>query len=147
MINKILALFCIVLATAWYHGATRIPALASGGDPLGPRAFPMLLAAGLLGCAALLFFEARRQGSPAMERGDTDLRAVGVAIGLIALYFVLFERLGYLLSTMLFMAAGMLCCHANKRVALICALAFPLCSNLLFARLLKVPLPSGTLFS
>jgi hypothetical protein len=143
MTNKLLALFCAALSAIYYYGATRIPALDVGGDPLGPRAFPMLLAVCLLFCMALLMLEQRRHGSPDIEHGN--LRVVFVTAALVAFYFILFEALGYLLSTILFMTIAMLRCHARKWVALLCAVLFPLASSQLFA-LLGVSLPSGASF-
>ena len=145
MINKLLALFCAALSVIYYFGATRIPALDAGGDPLGPRAFPMLLAVCLLICAALLIVEQRRHGGSQFERGNADLYTVFIAIALVALYFISFESLGYLLSTISFMTVAMFWCHARKWVALFCAVSFPLLSNALFT-LLGVALPSGASF-
>jgi putative tricarboxylic transport membrane protein len=145
MINKLLSRFCIALSVIYYLGATRIPALDAGGDPLGPRAFPMLLAVCLLVCAALLVIEQRRHDGSKFEPDNTDMGAVFLAALLVSLYFVSFESLGYLLSTILFLTIAMFCCHARKWVALSCAIFFPLFSNLLFT-LLGVALPSGVSF-
>ena len=103
---------CIVVLTGVYFWATsQIPTLEIG-DPLGPKAFPRLLGAGMIIAAVLLLLEmlkARKAESKPAEPTAAEPRDIGsykivagVAV-VTGLYFVLFEPLGYAVSTGLFL--------------------------------------------
>jgi putative tricarboxylic transport membrane protein len=143
-----------VLALAW----TIEPGIQT--DPLGPRAFPAALGAGIALCGGLLAAtvllgpgEGGRKG-PILEPGSegeaeagpvSPARLLG-AIAATAAYVALFAPLGYLLATPPYVAAIILI-HggAAQRTLLI---APPLVTGLLYGAFrfgLLIPVPEGIL--
>jgi len=152
----VLIVIAIVATTAAYGGLTAaIPVLAVG-DPLGPRAFPSVITAGMAISAVLLALEiwrARRAAAPAQAEpsGQPPLGRRGVvSLGTVVLCFVLYvllvEPLGFVLASGLFLMAS--CTTLNRRIwrtNLTVAIGVPLALYLLLAKLLMVPLPAGLL--
>jgi putative tricarboxylic transport membrane protein len=130
------------------------PALS---DPLGPQIFPLLVCAGLFLCAVLMAVEAWRANAAAATRtpstGDTGARfdtgallVVGGICVWTALYFVAFERAGFVISTVVFLFGLMAVFNPGRTgVNACCAAGFALGAWLLFVKLLSVRLPSGIL--
>ena len=120
------------------------------GDPLGPKAFPVLLGVGMLLASVVLVLEARRGHTPeavARPPGQRGGRLVaGAVVAWTALYFWSFEWLGYVAATTLYLFPLMFA--FNRRAWLsngLTAILFSSVSYLLFTRLLDVRLPSGVL--
>lgn len=129
-------------------------------DPLGPRAFPVALSAGmaicgiLLAAGALVFRGRPRRRTPTLDVDDEEAAESGPAspvrlIGAIAVtgvYLMLFEPLGYLLSTPLYVA-GVLLLHggAPRRALVITPVAVTLGLYATFKYGLLIPLPEGVL--
>lgn len=143
--SYLLALAGIIITTVYYWGIQAIPQL-SMGDPLGPRAFPQLLCIAMLFSCLLLLLEGRKKmaSRPALSGSFTPVLA---ALVVIALYFIGFKPLGYVVDTTLFLLLTMGWCHPKRRQAVTVAILFPIASWYLFRELLDVPLPGGLLFS
>jgi putative tricarboxylic transport membrane protein len=121
---------------------------ATAADPVGPRGFPSLLGLAILACGVALALG--RRGTPA----DADAESRGTlapgsllgAIGLTALYLAVLEPAGYLLATPPYLAALLLVQgHVTARAFALTALGVPAVLYLLFAVLMRVPLPPGPL--
>jgi len=166
-----LIVIAIVASAAGYAALTAaIPVLAVG-DPLGPRAFPTLIAIGMALSAALLLIEmwrARRavratpvpaaagagqpsitpapcetQQVPLGRRGALVLLAV---VALFGLYISVVETLGFVLASAAFLLACCTLLDSRRWLAnLLVAAGVPLGLYLLLARMLMVPLPAGPL--
>jgi putative tricarboxylic transport membrane protein len=128
------------------------------GDLLGPKAFPRalgtcLLAGGLYVAIRAWRLSARRAAAALESEGDEDepnipastIRAVGV-MALSVLYGLLLTRLGYLVATPVFVAAGLYVLSVRSRILLVAVpLVLTAFCYYVFAELLRVPLPSGVL--
>lgn len=129
-------------------------------DPLGPRAIPLALGAGialcglLLGAAALVFRGARGRMGPlsdstaeqaAPEGPFSATRLIGAVVAT-ALYVAVFERLGYLLATPPYVAAILLI-HGNAlpRAFLVAPLLITVVLYVTFRFGLLIPVPGGIL--
>lgn len=120
-------------------------------DPLGPRGFPLLLGLALVVCGLTLLGQARRgRGAAGAAPSDDDgPLAAGQLVGgiaLTALYVWALEPLGYLLATPPFLAA-LLVLQGGVRLGafLWTVLALPTALFVVFAGLMRVPLPLGVL--
>jgi hypothetical protein len=135
-----LAVVLVGLVAAWL--ARRLPAQAGFG--LGPAFLPFWTGLVLAGCGAwLVLHPGPAEGTRAAAR-EVGRAALGVA--LLAGYAVLLEPLGYVGSTALFLAAGILGldrAHPGRAVGLGLASAGVLV--LIFRVWLRVPLPAGPL--
>lgn len=112
-------------------------------DPLGPSAFPQLLA-GLLAVTALVLLF--RPG-PGVEwpRGLALLRQV-VAVGVLLAYAFVLEPLGFIPTTAVAIAVVALQLGARYGHAALLGVAVSAVLFVLFDLLLGLPLPAGALF-
>ncbi len=113
MADRIIFACMLVLAGVYFWATAQIPSLDLG-DPLGPKAFPQLLGVGLLISAGMLLAEIikKKKAVPqprAAETADPAQRPhywVVVAVaGWTALYVLVFEPLGYVLATTIYLLA------------------------------------------
>lgn len=151
MADRIIFVCTLVLAGVYFWATSKIPSLELG-DPLGPKAFPNMLGAGLLIGAAMLLAEIirGRRNAAASDGKSSKLEAhhgvvAAVAAGTAA-YIVAFEPLGYVISTAAYLLV--LTHFFNKGRHLMNALTgvlFALFSYLLFTKALGVNLPAGIL--
>lgn len=129
---------------AW--GGSRLPAVP--GQDVGPAAFPMLIGFGLAGCGALIAlgighgFEVPEEEAP--RSWAQGLRAL-LPPGLLLLYVLLADWLGFLLTAAGIVLAMAMALGARWRLAVPLAVLAPLVVHLVFYRLLRVPLPEGLL--
>jgi putative tricarboxylic transport membrane protein len=139
----------VLLAAIYVAAATqlRMPAFS---DPVGPRMVPYLIAAGLiLSCIALAIehmVDRARKAAPASDPGDGLTGVALVALGLLVGYYLLFDALGFIVSTGVFLFAFL--SYTNRRrwlLNLSIAAGVPVAMYLLLATLLGARLPAGIL--
>ncbi len=151
-LDRWLGLFLVVLAVIWLWLAyAYIPGARSDAEP-GPRAFPVLLGAILLGLGAVMtvsaFLASRRPGAktelPAVQR--REVMVVAGTFALLMLYAFLLERAGFVISTLLAVVLAMRVLLHRQPWGLTLAMASgtTLFCWLLFAVLLEAPLPRGS---
>ena len=142
MSDRIVGLVLIVLA-AWY-GWTAGEYQADFADPLGPSAFPRLLAPFI---AALgLWLILRPDPEPDWPRGST-LLAQAVAVALMLAYALAIVPLGFLLSTAILAALLAVMLGARPLPAATSGVAVSASCYTLFTYGLELSLPTGTLFA
>ncbi len=153
MVDRIIFVCTVLLAAVYLWATSKIPTLALG-DPLGPKAFPQMLGVGLLIGAGMLLAEIIRAGRN--KSGNTEKAAplrfekhdavvLAVIIGT-AVYVFAFERLGYLISTAIYL---LVMTHFFNRgrwlMNVLTSVLFAVISYLAFAKLLGVNLARGIL--
>lgn len=152
--DRVIFVCTIVVAAVYFYATAQIPSLDIG-DPLGPKAFPRLLGFCLLATAALLLFEivkaaaARRgadrasaQTAPSDGRGHYGL--IAAVVGWTGLYFYVFDGLGYILATAVYLFVLMMWFHRGQWLANgLTSVLFSLGSYVLFVKLLTVSLAKG----
>jgi putative tricarboxylic transport membrane protein len=158
-VRRELAAAAVLIAFGLYiiSVARRIP-LGVATDPLGPRFFPIALGAMIAICGALLvvgvLLARGRPRGRADGESDPDDDAVGAfsisrlaaAIALTALYLVLFEPLGYLLATPLYVLSVMLLHRgAPPRMLVLTPVLVTVTLYLVFKYGLLIPVPDGIL--
>ncbi len=147
------ALFALLGAAILWHvqGFPRIP-----GQNVGPALFPGVLGAAMLVCGLVLIasgLKARRgtgaaapwASRPEWLRSPRHVLAFAVLVASNVFYLVAVDRLGFLLTAFVYLAAlmGVL----RVRVVLVVPVAFimALLIHYAFYKLLRVPLPWGVL--
>lgn len=151
-LDRWLGLLLVVLAVIWLWLAyAYIPGARSDAEP-GPRAFPILLGAILLGLGAVMtvsaFVASRRPGAktelPAVQR--REVMVVAGTFALLMLYAFLLEKAGFVISTLLAVVLAMRVLLHRQPWGLTLAMAggTTLFCWLLFAVLLEAPLPRGS---
>ena len=151
MTDRVILVCTVIVALVYLYATTLIPTLEIG-DPLGPKAFPRLLGIALLIAAVLLLLEIlkdRKAGVKPPPEGElAQWRYAGVIIAVsvwTCLYYAVFEKLGYILATAVYLLALMAWFNRGKWVAnVITAVLFAGLSYWLFV-VLDVRLPRGIL--
>lgn len=152
MADRIIIVLTFALAAVYLYATEQLPSLEIS-DPLGPKAFPRLLGIALLLTAGVLLLEMIRTPKrraadvkPEVVGGYLSYLVVGAAVAWTALYFAVFERLGYAVSTAGYLLGLMSYFHRGRwLVNLLTSVLYSLISYWMFAKLLDVRLARGIL--
>lgn len=162
-----LAICVIAGALVYLYADFQMP-VTRMGDSLGPRAFPAMIGCALLLAGVLLLIEAfskskkhnmREHTAPAAAEHEATPAPVltkrerlhqslilAAMVGWTVLYYAVFEQVGYLLATVVFLGGLLSYFHrGHYRTNLLTAVGFALVVDLVFVHLLNVPLPAGIL--
>lgn len=131
------------------------------GQNIGPGAFPGLLASLLAVCAVLLIVKGVRRRSRAAEseqdgpaqwvtagawlRQPTQLRNFLVTVACLLFYIAVSDRLGFIPTAILILAAMFLALGVRRRLIVPVAVVVTLVIHTVFYKGLRVPLPWGVL--
>jgi putative tricarboxylic transport membrane protein len=153
MTDRVIFVCTLVLAGIYFYATEQLPTLEIG-DPLGPKAFPRLLGILLVITAFLLLGEVirgrKREANPAkLDDTPTDPRAyivVALAVVWTFLYFLVFEHLGYMIATAIYLFVLMSYFNRGKWLMnSLTAVLFCVGSYFMFTALLGVTLARGIL--
>jgi putative tricarboxylic transport membrane protein len=134
------------------QGFPRIP-----GQNVGPALFPGLVAAALVVCGVVLIasgLRARRRAgagavrwaeAPPWLRSPPQLLAFAVLVASNVFYLLVVDRLGFLPTAFVYLAALMWVLRVRLALVLPVALVMTLLIHYAFYKLLRVPLPWGVL--
>jgi putative tricarboxylic transport membrane protein len=150
MTDRVILVGIAILAAVYLNATEHLPSLEIG-DPLGPKAFPRLLAGALILTGIFLLVEIvrARKTAPVVTRSGppetgTYLLIAGVVVWTFV-YFQIFERLGYIIATSIYLLAMMAYFNRGKWVAnVITTIVFCIASYWMF-KTLGVTLPPGIL--
>jgi putative tricarboxylic transport membrane protein len=147
--EAIAALVLLALASAYTLEAMRLPGVKYAVGP-GPSFLPVLLGTAVILLSLILLARAVLRPSEKPEGpgslGWAAAWRIGVILLALAGYAFLFERLGYLLSTVLFLAVLLAVVGQQPWwVVVSVPVASSVLSYLLFVRALKIPFPRGPL--
>jgi putative tricarboxylic transport membrane protein len=159
--DRVTGLFMVALGGLAAYGGSRLPPVP--GQQIGPNVFPLVVGIGLAICGAMIAFGVGRRyeeeaeadlakisGRIATETADApwpwwrSLKAL-VPPALLIFYVLAVDRLGFLPTAAMIVLAASLALGARLRLAVAMAIGAPLFVNLVFVKLLRVPLPSGLL--
>jgi putative tricarboxylic transport membrane protein len=152
MADRVIFVCTLILAGAYFYATEKLPSLEIG-DPLGPKAFPRLLGVALVIAAVMLLFEilrarAKKPAQPAPKAEPVDVRVYAIIAGVVVwtiLYFLIFERLGFMISTSIYLLGLTSYFHRGKVIAnVLSAFGFAIGSYFLF-KMLGVQLAPGIL--
>ncbi|QQK78937.1 tripartite tricarboxylate transporter TctB family protein [Salicibibacter cibi] len=118
------------------------------GDPYAPRYFPTIVAAGILVFAVIDLINVRTENVETNEDlaaliKKDSLKIIGVILALCVGYALIFEWLGFLIATLLFLGALMFYLNGYRRwvLNLTVTLIFSFSSWYIFSQLLEISLP------
>ncbi|MDN4609190.1 tripartite tricarboxylate transporter TctB family protein [Sporosarcina highlanderae] len=147
--NKKVSLFLIVLGVVFVIMSVRLPKYPL--VPVDADAVPIILGCLLIFLSILLFFikdepkdgEDSGQSEPFF---NADRKMILLFGGLILLYIIFLEWLGFLLTTALFIFTSTFALGYKKHVTnIVVAIAIPIAFYYLFNYVLKISLPKGIL--
>lgn len=151
MADRIIFVCTLLLAGVYFWATAQIPSLELG-DPLGPKAFPRMLGIGLLIAAAMLLAEMvrdwRREKSTATPGAawtwEPHQWVVVSVAAWTAGYVLVFEPLGYMLATAIYLLALMAYFNPGRWLMnVLTAVLFAVLSYFAFTQLLGVSLARG----
>ena len=141
MSDRILGAACLVVAAgmAW---AAKDYAAPISYEPVGPRAFPLLLSGLMAAGGAWLVL---RPGPHHSGLELAHIRTLGVAVAAVFAYAALFQMLGFTLATALMAVAVGTAFGGGWRQSLAGGVGLGFVLYLMFDKLLDVVLPTGLL--
>ncbi|MBX3656938.1 MAG: tripartite tricarboxylate transporter TctB family protein [Ramlibacter sp.] len=141
MSDRLLGAVCVVLGAgmAWSAQAYTAPI---SYEPVGPRAFPLLLAGLMAAAGVWLVVRPSPQGQTARM---PQLKQLALAVAAVFVYAGLFEALGFPLATALMALPVGMAFGGSWKQALAGGIGLGLVLYLLFDKVLDVVLPSGLL--
>ena len=141
MSDRMLGAVCLVAGAAMAWGAHDYAAPISY-EPVGPRAFPLVLSALMaLGGGWLIV----RPGPHGFGLARTDVKPIGLTMLAVVVYTALFETLGFPLATAVMALPVGMAFGGGWKQSLAGGVALGLALYLLFDKLLDVVLPTGLL--
>ncbi|MCE3270702.1 MAG: hypothetical protein K0S57_1099 [Ramlibacter sp.] len=148
--DAVFGLLLVILGGGLIVGVQGYPKIP--GQPVGPALFPGLIAAGLCVCGVLLIAKGLRQraGQPWLAwddwvRSRRHVAALLVLLGSVVFYIAVSDKLGFLLTATLILAANFLVLRVRPLPAVAVAVIAALLVHFAFYKLLRVPLPWGVL--
>ena len=152
MADRVILVCIVVLAAVYFYATSQIPSLEIG-DPLGPKAFPRLLGIALVVTGGMLAMEMwRARGKKVEENAGAEavdpnvLKVLGAVVVWTALYFSVFELLGYVIATTIYLLVLMAYFHPRKWLSnILSSVLFCVISYVMFNHVLGVNLTRGIL--
>lgn len=121
------------------------------GNPMGPVYFPLGLAGLMLGLGAFLFVTEARKGLNSDDKSKRpkfhfeSMKLIFAVIGFCLLYTVIFEWLGFVLSTIVFLMSMLMVVNGPKKWLLnaVVTVGFSLGAWYLFVQVFQISLPAS----
>jgi putative tricarboxylic transport membrane protein len=150
-IGALSGIITILFGIAYSLMAYNLPKAAIG-NPMAPAIFPLILGVGMTILGICLFIVEVRKNKAAAKSEAKKETGKGLAYDskliiftcvLALIYALLFERIGYVLSTSLFMGSLLFALNgkAKWKNNVLVAVGFSVCIYLIFQKLLNIPLP------
>ncbi len=150
MTHYIVSICLLLLAGAYLYATSRLPLLKST-DPMGPRVFPVLLGVALALGAVLLLVETIRGKKQVHKKESQDEsqehpKVLWAVLAWTIVFLLIFEPLGFVVSTALYVLPMMVCFNPKKWWAnTMTSVLFPIGVYILFVKFLGVMLPKGVI--
>jgi putative tricarboxylic transport membrane protein len=154
--DRVTGLFLVGLGSLCAYGGWLLPPVP--GQPVGPNVFPLVIGIGLAVCGLMIAFGIGHtfeeeeeiipfegtQEAAALQSRLYGLRALLPPV-LLLFYVVAADRLGFIITAALIVLAIATALGARLKLSIPLALLAPIGVHLIFAKLLRVPLPAGLL--
>jgi putative tricarboxylic transport membrane protein len=151
MADRVIFVCIAILAAVYFYATAQIPSLEIG-DPLGPKAFPRLLGIALVITGGILLMEMwRARGDKAQKDAAAPadwpvLRVLGGVVVWTALYFSVFELLGFVIATSIYLLVLMAYFHPGRWMTnILTSVLFCIGTYVMFNHVLGVNLTKGIL--
>lgn len=118
-------------------------------EPVGPRAYPMLLLT-LMGLGAIYLLVKKPSSTAHSDEPPLDKHVISKVVGcvvILTIYAALFEPLGFVPASLIFGVAMARLYEGTWKASLISGVVLAVGLYLLFDKILDVPLPLGILSS
>ena len=155
--DRVTGLFLVGLGGAAAYGGWLLPPVP--GQPVGPNVFPLVIGIGLALCGLMIAFgightfEEEEElvplegGQQAAAQPRSRLYGLRVLLppALLIFYVVAVDRIGFIPTAAMIVLATSTALGARLKLSIPLAIVAPIGIHLIFAKLLRVPLPAGLL--
>lgn len=148
--DSLIGVLLVLFAAAVYWHARSFPAIP--GDPVGPALFPVIIAAGMAICGAILVAKGavRDKGAPWVVipdwfRAPRQVAGFAVVVGGLLGFSFFLERLGFLVCSPLLLAVLLYVLRVRPWIIPVVAIGVSLLIHVIFYKGLGVALPWGML--
>lgn len=147
-------ILAIILGMIYSIQAYNLPR-ATVGNPMAPVIFPLVLGIIMVIFGIILFVKESKKGMKAVDKKEDQKEGISSSSKLIIItclssivYALLFERIGYVLSTFIFMGTILFSLNGKKKwkLNIIVAVCFSVGIYFIFLKLLSIPLPMMPVF-
>ena len=146
MKDYITGFFGLVLSVFIYFSSENV-VVAGGGLAKNPAFYPRVLALILGVLAVCLIVNAlMRKEKFGVSANKELLKNVGMVFGLILLYIIVFQYVGFIVSTIAFLFCGILLYGGTVKGALLCSVPVTAAVYVIFHVIMQVAMPNGILF-
>lgn len=143
MLETIFSTFLCIVSAFIFYSSTQFNMTFIGDSGLGPDFFPKIIAIILFILSAMLFIGSIRNKDK-KSIYNPNMKYTFMVIFTFAVYVFLIDRIGYLISTIIFAFAVITILKSKSKILnIIFAVIFPVALYLLFTYAFKVSLPTG----
>ncbi len=141
MLEKIFAIFMIIISAQTYYLANNFDLNFIGTSGLGPEVFPKVISIILFVLGIILFITSKNKNEKIYVYNSQHTFSIIFTFGI---YIYVLEKLGYLISTILFAFAVMsILKNTSYKTRIIYSIVFTVGLYILFTYLFRVSLPKG----
>lgn len=142
MADRILGCIALAITIAYGFFAFMVIKAPFQYDPLGPESWPKILSVVAGICCLYIIIRPDGRG---FKLADNTLGRISLVVGLLALYALLYEPLGFIISTALFCGILTKLLGAATHRAAAFGICFGVIGHFLCVKLLALNLPGGLL--
>lgn len=143
MLETIFSTFLCIVSAFIFYSSTQFNMTFIGDSGLGPDFFPKIIAIILFILSAMLFIGSIRNKDK-KSIYNPNMKYTFMVIFTFAVYVFLIDRIGYLISTIIFAFFVITILKSKSKILnIIFAVIFPVALYLLFTYAFKVSLPTG----
>ena len=145
MLETVFSAFLCIVSAFIFYSSTQFNMAFIGNSGLGPDFFPKVIAVILFILSAMLFAESIKNKDK-KSIYNPNMKYTFMVIFAFAVYIFLIDRIGYLVSTVIFAFVVITILKSKSKILnIVFAIAFPIALYLLFTYAFKVSLPTGLL--
>ena len=143
MLETVFSAFLCIVSAFIFYSSTQFNMAFIGNSGLGPDFFPKVIAVILFILSAMLFVGSIKNKDK-KSIYNPNMKYTFMVIFAFAVYICLIDRIGYLISTVIFAFVVITILKSKSKILnIIFAIAFPIALYLLFTYAFKVSLPTG----
>lgn len=143
MLETVFSAFLCIVSAFIFYSSTQFNMAFIGNSGLGPDFFPKVIAVILFILSAMLFVGSIKNKDK-KSFYNPNMKYTFMVIFAFAVYIFLIDRIGYLVSTVIFAFVVITILKSKSKILnIVFAIAFPIALYLLFTYAFKVSLPTG----
>lgn len=143
--NKIISLFGLIVAALYGFETLRTPE-AGSNFVSGTKVFPLMIIVGTVVFSIIIFLQDynEKTKSDKLVLNKTVMKTIGMCTAVFVVYTMVFDFLGYIISTIFMLFALMSIINKGKmKQNVIVSISFSILAYVVFAKLLAISLPPG----